>query len=64
MSLDNILVEAFALARAASTRVAKITPYYVQLLGAQGVRVCKPRLCSDLAPLVLKASARSLALQE
>ncbi|MDV3144777.1 MAG: preprotein translocase subunit SecA [Candidatus Phytoplasma australasiaticum] len=34
MSLDNILVEAFALAREASTRVAKITPYYVQLLGA------------------------------
>ncbi|MDO8064063.1 preprotein translocase subunit SecA [Candidatus Phytoplasma bonamiae] len=34
MSLDNILVEAFALVREASTRVAKITPYYVQLLGA------------------------------
>ncbi|MDO8059972.1 preprotein translocase subunit SecA [Candidatus Phytoplasma citri] len=34
MSLDSILVEAFALAREASTRVAKITPYYVQLLGA------------------------------
>ncbi|WP_370659225.1 preprotein translocase subunit SecA [Candidatus Phytoplasma australasiaticum] len=34
VSLDNILVEAFALAREASTRVAKITPYYVQLLGA------------------------------
>ncbi|MDV3190050.1 MAG: preprotein translocase subunit SecA, partial [Candidatus Phytoplasma australasiaticum] len=34
MSLDNILVEAYALALEDSTRVAKITPYYVQLLGA------------------------------
>ncbi|MDO8167886.1 preprotein translocase subunit SecA [Candidatus Phytoplasma melaleucae] len=34
VSLDELLVEAFALVREASKRVTKLTPYYVQLLGA------------------------------
>jgi preprotein translocase subunit SecA len=33
-SLDDILVEAFATVKEASTRVLKMTPFYVQLLGA------------------------------
>ncbi|MDT8858759.1 preprotein translocase subunit SecA [Alkalihalobacillus sp. MEB130] len=33
-SLDNLLVEAFAVVREASTRVLNMTPYPVQLLGA------------------------------
>lgn len=33
-TLDDILVEAFALVREASTRVTGLTPYYVQVMGA------------------------------
>ena len=33
-TLDDILIEAFATVREASTRVLKMTPFYVQLLGA------------------------------
>src|SRR5690606_22013037 len=32
-TLDDLLVEAFALVREASTRVTGLTPYFVQLMG-------------------------------